>query len=109
MTEDITSGMKVTRPVLFCDGPLEGTWKDVETTTTLVQLPDPSSFEEHDGFDLITYTVEKLSIVFHGAGGPLYVATCQRGSDAGTAILRAVLQRDAAHQLLGDVPKRLRP
>jgi hypothetical protein len=121
MTEYISADgdTKPTRPVLFVDGPLEGTWKDVEATTNYVKMSlldrvdasnfDPSAREPLATLDTIQYTIRKAQLTFFGTGGTIHVATCQRGSDAGVAILQAVLQRDVAHKLLGDVPKRRWP
>lgn len=99
-----------TRRVLLCGGHLDGRWVDVPTgqrtvralkrqdVTVVLREPDLSvdlDFEE--------YYLEPMPIKIRSAGGgPLWVGSIGYGPDRDEAILRGLLQRDVAQQLLGD-------
>lgn len=99
------------RRVLLCGGHLDGQWVDVPEGANVYWVPEPARplvliQEEPDlsipFLDAVEYQLEPMHLTIRSAGGgPLWIGAIGYGRDRDEAVLRALLQRDVAQQLLG--------
>ena len=99
-----------TKRVLLCGGHLDGQWVDVPDSEHVhrVLKPQPITFADPEAPPTLVlpvdeYRLEPLPIKIRGAGGQFWVGAIGYGPERDEAILRGLLQRDVAHQLLGGV------
>lgn len=101
-----------TRRVLLCGGHMDGKWVDVPEGDRRVRalkpeagplrVVDPAELMRVPFPEVEEYQLEPLPIAIRSAGGgQLWVGACGYGRERDEAILRGILQRDVAEQLLG--------
>lgn len=101
-----------TRRVLLCGEFMDGQWVDVRADTYTFRAAKPQTLdlnqwiESSDVLDVpmpevVEYRLEPLPIRIRTAGGELWVGVAGYGPQADEAIMRAILQRDVALQILG--------
>lgn len=88
-----------TRRVLLCGGHMDGQWINLPTREYEFRSIRPARSSEED---VVVYVVQVLPLAIPGSRGGLWIGvpTVLFGSERNEAIMRAVLQRDVAQQLM---------
>ena len=99
------------RRVLLCGGYLDGRWVDVPEGSYVYRVPpapvrfthvsEPEADLHVPIDDFVEYLLRPFELRIGEAGGRLWIGVCDWDFDRDRAVLRALLQRDVAQQLLG--------